>query len=159
MEELMADVPTFMKNIIKNCLQPDFTRRYSACRLVDLLANELDSRSLLSKLMSTVDEEEIEDESSLFAVGLLSCYSKVDKLQNNLSTRKTLFWLLNVSKESMAKIDVLSSIKYIDPRTKEQYCVAIIFYYVFWLDRLLNLIKGLSSEFKHKYPEIVPSAV
>mgnify|MGYP001500526028 CR=1 FL=1 len=30
MEELMVGVPTSMKNIIKNCLQPDYTQRFAA---------------------------------------------------------------------------------------------------------------------------------
>ena len=36
-----------------------------------------------------MDEEDIEDQSSLFAIGLVHYYKKIEKEQKSLSTKKT----------------------------------------------------------------------
>ena len=45
----------------------------------------------MSKLLSTVDDEDIDDKSSLFAIGLVNYYKSIDKMQQNLSTRQKIF--------------------------------------------------------------------
>lgn len=59
---------------------------------------------MLSKLISTVDEEDIEDNSSLFSVGLMAYYKRVDKLKESLSTQKALFELIFTHQKAMDSI-------------------------------------------------------
>ena len=63
MDKLLENVPSMMTKIIKNCMQTDSRQRYSAREVSSMLKTELDSKSSskLSKLMSTVENEDIED--------------------------------------------------------------------------------------------------
>ena len=67
----------------------------------------------MSKLLSTVDDEEIEDQSSLFAIGLINYYKSIDLKEQNLSTRKKVFELLKNSKENMDRITAMEKLKYV----------------------------------------------
>ena len=67
----------------------------------------------MSKLLSTVDDEEIEDQSSLFAIGLINYYKNIDLKEQNLSTRKKVFELLKNSKENMDRITAMEKLKYV----------------------------------------------
>jgi hypothetical protein len=117
------------------------------------------NKSMMSRLLSTMDEEEIDDQSSIFAIGLVNYYKNIDKIQLNLSARKKLIELLHVSKRQMDKLAVMERLKYVEPITKEQFTIYVLFYYYYWLDQLMLLITGEASPFAHKYPEIKPEAL
>jgi hypothetical protein len=56
MDELIEGFPNIIKRIVKNCLQPDFNRRYSAREIASMISKEVESRkSLMSKIKSTMD--------------------------------------------------------------------------------------------------------
>jgi|JI6StandDraft_1071083.scaffolds.fasta_scaffold938080_1 hypothetical protein len=73
-------------------MQTSSAQRYTAKEVFDLLKNEVNhnSPSKLSMLMSTVENEAIEDETSQFAVKLVAYYRKVDTLNSTLGSRRAL---------------------------------------------------------------------
>ena len=94
-----------MQNIIKSCLQANHKDRYKASEICSMLEKEPENnKSILSKLISTVDEEDIEDNSSLFAVRLMTYYKRIDYLKEKLSTQKTLFELIFTHQSSMENV-------------------------------------------------------
>jgi hypothetical protein len=119
MEELLKGVPNLMKDIIKNCLHVDHTKRYKALEISAIFEKEISKTSRLSHIMSTVDEEEIEDHPSIFAIGLINYYKNIDKVQQNLATREAVFNLLYKYKDIIEKIKVMENITCLEKRTVE----------------------------------------
>ena len=96
----------------------------------------------MSRLLSTIDEEDIEDQSSLFAMGLVSFYKSIAKTQQSLSVRERVYELLSSSKKNMDRITVMARLQYVEIDTKEEFTFFVLFYYFFWLDRFSQLITG-----------------
>lgn len=59
MEKILDGIPNLMKDIIKNCLQPDHTKRYTALQISTIFEKEIMISSRMSHIKSTVDDEEI----------------------------------------------------------------------------------------------------
>ena len=80
MDSLLKGIPYSIAKIIKNCMHTDSRQRYTAREISNILKTEVESKSSsnLSKLMSTIESEEIEDDESQFVVGLVAQYRKVD---------------------------------------------------------------------------------
>lgn len=95
----------------------------------------------------------------MFAVEVINYYQNIDKIHENLSTRKKVVELLNQFKEKFEKIRVFERLMYVEPKTKEQFVTFVLFYYYCWMDGLMLLLTGEPSPFAHKYPEINPASM
>ena len=119
MEELLKEVPNLMKDIIKNCLHEDHTKRYKALEISSIFEKEISKNSRMSNILSTIDDQDIEDEPSIFAIGLINYYKNIDKVQQNLATREAVFDLLYKYKGIIERIKVMETMRHLEKRTVE----------------------------------------